>query len=404
MNSGNTTRAGDPARPPRGITWGPELAAPAEIFQCIDTLHYGLHVRWKEKSALFDAFEQGKSLAQEKDQEVPFYFGACDANIHPTGRRGGFRWHLSFADISLFFSIRNEESQTPNVWVEIGSVSCWTYGLVDALAQVLQYVQNLYGEVVDSSISRVDMAADYVGLPFEETGIEDKNRWIRQTRRFGLDGTGTRITSMSVGKGGALMLRVYDKAEELKNRQGKREFFYPLWGLDENDKETPVTRTEFQFRRDVLREFGIRDIPSLLKKLQGLWKYATTKWFRLAKTVPDRKNRHQDTAEIDPWWEHVQSLDWPGQMAKRERIAPHGSPSQLLQQAVGCVMKVAAIESYQDDRLLRDPVERLITSMNIIFGHYVEKMARQPGDFTARYHRKLSDVWAFKHSRHLCAT
>ncbi len=76
-----------------------------------------------------------------------------------------------------------------------------------------------------------------------------------------------RLTGISIGRGGALMARIYDKRAELEREQpeeGRRALEEKRWTKAGWDGVSPVARVEFQIRGVALVELGIRDPDACL--------------------------------------------------------------------------------------------------------------------------------------------
>jgi len=50
-------------------------------------------------------------------------------------------------------------------------------------------------------------------------------------------------------------------------------------------------KQEFQLRREVLKQLGIENVPTLVAQLAALWRYLTEDWLRLAISNPNDKTR-----------------------------------------------------------------------------------------------------------------
>ncbi len=117
--------------PPLSITWGGHLVklgpeTPSfKVFRGIDTLHIGLFVSW-DSTELFAILESAKLDCKDDNfKNHPLKLKDFDNFIaYPSGKKGGYGWHISTGDIHVFFSRHDPRGTTPNVFVEIGSVSC----------------------------------------------------------------------------------------------------------------------------------------------------------------------------------------------------------------------------------------------------------------------------------------
>jgi hypothetical protein len=136
------------------------------------------------------------------------------------------------------------------------------------------------GEVYEARVRRIDLCADVEGWDIraddvrrlakrprakwavDDAGLEREEGADRKESR-GCHGTGAlerrRITGISVGRGGALMCRVYDKRAEVERDERRRELEEARWRDAGWKGVSPVARVEFQIRGVVLHEFGLRD-------------------------------------------------------------------------------------------------------------------------------------------------
>lgn len=153
-------------------------------------------------------------------------------------------------------------------------------GLDAALTEGLN-LASLCGEVHAQRVGRVDLAADIAGWAIEEDDVaklakRPRAKWTREfgdgsdkdepsAQDFGKGALDKRtMTGLSVGRGGALMCRIYDKRAELTSSSDERTKLRKAteearWTLGGWDGDEPVTRVEFQIRGVALQELGIRD-------------------------------------------------------------------------------------------------------------------------------------------------
>lgn len=164
------------------------------------------------------------------------------------------------------------------------------------------------------------------------------------------------ISGMVVGYN--LMLRIYDKVHELKNKRAanKQEIFQDIWKVSKFDEKS-VTRVEFQIRRPVLRHFidpdtkkKINTVSNLFNSLSSLWHYLTFGWCRHTASCVNR-NHNQGKAVLSIFWRAVQSVVWSGVFGFiRQQPAKHRDITLLRSMARGCLMSVcSAMEIEPDD-------------------------------------------------------
>lgn len=356
--------------PPKRITWGAELATG------YDRLKYGLYVTW-EKIEVLNQLADAKEKAKEENGPVTISFtehGDMVFNAHPTGRKGGYAFHISRSDVNIFFSTRKDHT-TPNVWVDIGSLSCWSPGYQAITEEVENLIHHLGGHIVKNVVSEVHLCADFIGLDLEELPIDRYDHWITRANRFhcyqdrakfsGITLTqnlgelpeGDRASVMIRESGitfgsGDIMLRIYDKTLELKRNPTKQSVFASVW-QKENFDDQPVTRVEYQLRRDVLKQMKVDSLRDLQRKRAGVWRYCTMKWTRFSLDPVDRHNRHQDRAIMHPWWKEVQGIDFKTPLVEivRAKVQSSKDLKGLAKLAAGCTLTMGAILNLKPDNL-----------------------------------------------------
>jgi hypothetical protein len=312
--------------PHRRISWGSHLATVSGF----DRLKIGLFVQFRSESFM-DSLDMGKAQAKEQNEQVPVSFSPHGDQVymcHATGRKGGYAYHLSRGDVHIFVS-RRKDFTTPNVWVDIGSESCWAPSYQSVLDEIKHLLTIQGGEILKDMISEVHLCTDVIGQDIEELPIDNGRFWITKASKFGsffdrehlegiqlmqVDGDLPASDTYAIKEGvqigkGDIVLRLYDKRLELKQNKSKQSLFASVWNQAEYD-EQPVTRCEFQLRRNVLKQMNIHSLQDLEENKAGLWRYCCQDWARLSHFDVDRKNRHQDRALLHPFWEFIQEADW----------------------------------------------------------------------------------------------
>lgn len=74
------------------------------------------------------------------------------------------------------------------------------------------------------------------------------------------------------------------------------------------NSELPVWRQEFQLRREVLHQLGIRSFAGLMQSLGGVWGYASQDWLRLA--VPQTGDNNRGRWPTHPMWTQLSEIRW----------------------------------------------------------------------------------------------
>lgn len=400
------------------------LTRGVEISMGLDRLKVGFYVEFSDES-LFDRLGVAKARAQETRQVVPVQLGPdFDQyyNCHATGKSGGYAFHISRADVNVFISTRKDYMETPNVWLDIGSISCWAPGYNTVINQICKLIILFRGTVRKNSVSEVHLCVDSIGQDIRDLGLERYDHWITRANKFfsyydhsqqtfsgitwnqseGDLGDLSAYTGMvtetgvSVGQGD-IMLRVYDKTLEIDKNEAKKSLFASVW--DQQDvSDLQVTRTEFQLRKTVLKQFHIKTLQDLHKKLSALWSYCVTDWARLCEVPFDRSNRHQDRASIHPWWQRLQSLQWSGlDAAPRRKCLPTKNKRQLEDMLAGVALNLAAIHGYTGNDHDRISVWCQESISGILATKAAKIVDKETGksELQARMEQKVNEVWPY---------
>lgn len=422
MYDGNPNTAvnpGDSASLPQD-----RLTRGVQISIGFDRLKFGLYVEFENES-LFDRLGEAKAKSQEIRQPFPIQLGPdFDQyyNCHGSGKSGGYNFHLSRADVDVFISTRKDFMDTPNVWVDIGSISCWVPGYNTVINQVCKLIHLFKGKVHKNSVSEVHLCADSIGQDIRDLGLERYNHWITRANKFfsyydhsqqtfsgitwaqsegdlgDLSSYVGKVTETGVSIGqGDIMLRVYDKVLEIEKNEAKKSLFGSIWSRLDDQEEVQVTRTEFQLRKTVLKQFRIKTLQDLHKKLNALWQYCVTDWARLCSEPFDRENRHQDRAKIHPWWQQLQALSWSGlDTADRRKCLPTKNKKQLEDMLAGVALNLAAIHGYTGDDHARISIwcqEAIASALDT----KAQKLNQKTGksELQLNMERKVNEVWPY---------
>ena len=147
------------------------------------------------------------------------------------------------------------------------------------------------------------------------------------------------------------MMRIYDKVLELRYSAAKQATFADSWGIEKYD-EQPVTRVEFQLRREILKNIkktetgkGIDSYDDLCNSLSAIWQYCLS-WVRHCLEPVDSDNNHQSRAENSDFWNFISSIQWEGDMDRaKEKPRPKKDYIALRKQFLGLGMTLAAFHN-----------------------------------------------------------
>lgn len=328
------------------ITFPPTLA------KNLDKLKLCFWVDWKNSIFLDEIDAIKKSLQDTTDlQEQPFQNpGGFLWNVQRTGTRM-FNYRLTAGDLFLLINKRTCEGNVPNMMLEIGSESCWSPGFEEIFYNFTRWIEVLEGKIIKNQVSEVHLAADLLGTHIETLNIRDKRYWITKSHKFRSVESPRQIETFSIGQGD-IMMRIYDKVLELRYSAAKQATFADSWGVEKYD-EQPVTRLEFQLRREILKNIknaetnkGIDSYEDLCDSLNAIWRYCTHSWVRHCLEPVDSDNNHQSRAEISDFWNFVSLIQWEGDTDRaKEKPRPKKDYIALRKQFLGLGMTLAAFHN-----------------------------------------------------------
>ena len=347
------------------------ISCPYRVVTGLDRLEVTLHLQISNPS-IFEKFAFLKAEVQKGLKKcVPLSFDKSNSftwNLQRVGTKL-YPYVLKSGDVTILLSSRSWDSPIPNCQIEIGSVSCHE-GAFAMFYDLITWLEDYGMKSIKATVSRADLCADIVGLSYDQLGCDEKERWISRGHKFvpfsdshetGLFGESEmafrafyylwKLTGIHLGSS-RLMMRIYDKSQELKRNKTKQAFFLKHWQCTE---DTPVTRVEFQVRREVLKQFKtpINTPSELNHNLDGIWQYLVQNWARQTEKPVDRANKNHKQAKTSPFWQYVQSaifsVEIPPATRSREK-SPHKNLEALKVQARGCILNiaVAAGHDYND--------------------------------------------------------
>lgn len=154
-----------------------------------------------------------------------------------------------------------------------------------------------------AQVSRIDLFFDFATTESMEW---DRQSWVGRSGDVTSHSVSHQFTGWSIGMGGNIGGRLYNKVLEII-KSGK-DYLLPLWQAAGWQPPALVWRMEFEFKREVLNQFGLANLSTCLQHLDGLWSYATTEWLKL--TLPSESDKTRSRWPVHPLWEAISSVDW----------------------------------------------------------------------------------------------
>ena len=218
--------------------------------------------------------------------------------------KGSGRFPFVLVDNAYRISLSgNNAASMPLASVQIKSDWLVNKGVIGACAE-LDVIIEQFGKREDSKVSRADLFVDFTcSFPFDSLPVTS---WVSRARRISTHTMGRAFTGYSIGLGGDISARLYDKTREIK--ESGKDYLKSLW-IDQGwDQISPVWRLEFQFKRRVLTEHEAGTVEDLMARLGALWRYSTTSWLKL--TIPNLDDQTQSRWPMHPVWAALCEIDW----------------------------------------------------------------------------------------------
>jgi hypothetical protein len=226
-----------------------------------------------------------------------------------------------------------------------------------ALAQLYDFLATFYGEGFMLQVSEVHLCADIAGW---ELALDDANAFVTRGHNkvthttteqdqdmdklaymlpaLDVNLTGRRCTGFEFSKGAAHSCCIYDKTNEIT--KSRKDWMQAVWLANGWDGASRVTRVEFRYERECLREMSIEDPYAMLGELAALWAYSSLQWLR--HTTPT-EDTNRGRWPLSPFWQAIVQADFFGEGVPAVRERKHAGNLQLIcQMLAGCSTTAAA--------------------------------------------------------------
>jgi hypothetical protein len=353
----------------------------------VDSLVISMSIDWKDE-AFFTALDEIKEKAKLYSLDYPGnikHFNNEEVYpfaIKPNGTKG-FSWILCGADFTYKIANSIQPGSRPNGMIEIRSEALWRLGPANVLKIALNIIEANGGHIVEAKLSRVDLCLDFL-MPEDRWSQDLTDYAVTRATDFGTYKKNKKLTGIRIGKG-VISARLYDKPLEIQ-QQSKKVWMFDIWGIQEVPQGKKIIRIEFQLRREVLKELGLKTAEDLFQKIHQAWAYCTKQWLKFQ----DRPGFHHTQRSTFKWYEEIQDGFQGVQGAEplvREK-AVNMDKKRLMQQANGLITSIHAIdqEEKREDRDKPVNIEACIDS-------YINELRRNsPGleQITENVKRKRS--------------
>lgn len=353
----------------------------------VDSLVISMGISWKNES-FFTVLDDLKEKAKQYSLDYPGNINHFNHEevfpflIKPNGTKG-FSWILTGADFTYKIANSAQPGSRPNGMIEFRSEALWRLGAADALKIALGIIEANGGRIIEAKLSRVDLCLDFL-MP-ENRWSQDLTEYaVTRATDFGTYKKNKTLTGIRIGKG-VISARLYDKPLEIE-QQSKKYWMFDIWGIEEVPPRKKIIRIEFQLRREVLKELGLKTAEDLFQKIDQAWAYCTKQWLKFQ----DRPGLHHTQRTTFQWYEEIQDGFQGVQGATpliREK-AVSMDKKRLIQQINGLVTSVHAINLEEKGEDRNKPVD-----MNDLFDSCINELKRNspgPEKTTENIRRKRS--------------
>ncbi|MEQ8799204.1 MAG: hypothetical protein RJQ08_10305 [Salinisphaeraceae bacterium] len=245
----------------------------------------------------------------------------------------------------------------PLAYAKISSDYLATTSPKQAALEFLRITEAL-GTIEDAvRVSRADVFVDFT-TPYSLSDW-DEGAWVTRATKISRHTVGRRLSGWSIGLGGDLSARLYDKTLEIES-SGKH-YLKAFWHQAGWEPPEPVYRLEFQFEREQLKAHSALAVPTFLRNIGGLWSYAMLEWLRLS--VPNEADSTRSRWPLHPLWSALAAVEWGGSVAlpsKPVRVSNAPSEEALLTRFFSLLTSYMAAHGITDiDQALHASYSRL---------------------------------------------
>jgi hypothetical protein len=326
----------------------------------IDTLL--INVKGNLPDGLADELDALKELSQETEEDVATSWAFAGETLFIRAHGSGRQWRWVLHCPSLHLDVGAGKLNGIIGKARLASAYLWEQGPDVALAHLYDFLAGFYGEGFSLQVSEVHLCADIAGW---ELALEDADAFITRGHNkvthttsaqnseadesaytlpaVDVNLSGRRCTGFEFSKGAAHSCCIFDKTTEIT--KSRKDWMQVVWLTNGWDGASRVTRVEFRYERECLREMGIDDPYAMLDELPALWAYSSMQWLR--HTV-----RTQDTNRgrwpLSPFWQAIVQADFFGEGVPAVRERKHtGNLSLICRMLAGCSTTAAAYLSGQ---------------------------------------------------------
>lgn len=284
------------------------------------------------------AVQKEEMRLSKSRKPTPIKLGCEEFMLAGHGTKSGYPFLIE----NEAFSIQFGEFNKPSFFVAFRSIALWHASAQGLHDRFMVWAQSVgLRPYQPERLSRVDFTFDY-HLPvvdFDEDSFVSSFAKDNQHRKNG------KVQTFRLGEGD-LVLRVYNKCDEIQESSSKT-WFYDLWGMDKE-----VWRIEWQARKDWLRVVGIKTFEDLKERQGDLLRVLVNDHTTLRIKSEDT---NRSRWSLHPLWQDLQQrvaqMDGLGVVRELDMAALLDEREMRMAISVyGYLKRVAAIHSLQRGR------------------------------------------------------
>ena len=239
------------------------------------------------------------------------------------------------------FSIQFGEFNKPNFFVTFRSIALWHQGVHGLHQRFLAWAESLgLRPFLPERLSRVDFTFDY-HLPVIDF---DEDSFVSQAVKDNQHRKNRKVQTFRLGEGD-LVLRVYNKCDEIRETSAKT-WFYDLWGIDHD-----IWRIEWQVRKLWLRHLGIKTFADIEERQGDLLRFLVNEHTTLRiKTEDSNRSRWPLHLLWQDLSEQVAKMNGLGVIRELDKGAMLDDRLTRISISIyGYLKRIAAIDCLQND-------------------------------------------------------
>jgi hypothetical protein len=316
-----------------------------EVHKGIDSLYLSF---WGDlKKGLLEELQTKKFQAQsEHDEDQAQAIKVIGNHSFEVRDKGQGFYSYILADNWFYIKISaSRKKLVPTVTVQISSELLNCSGLDYSVNQLRSILNDHIMTIQKERVKRADIFIDFV----TDTDFEAVSRksWVTRADKINNYWTGNVFTGWTIGMGGDISARLYDKTVEICI--SKKVFFKEIWSRQGWQRGHKVNRLEFELKRTYLSQLSIDSVSELTNGQNDIWRFCTEAWLRLAIESND-ENRSRWANH--PVWDEIQGIRFGnGSYAglKRE-VSKLRMPSEerLFINGLGYLISFAVIHGYDN--------------------------------------------------------